>query len=72
MHLEPYQTKVNNELVHSHHKYSDLAQQYGTPLYIFDEESFRDRVYRFKEALENPYFETDFFFASFYFFRVEL
>lgn len=64
MHLEPYQTKVNNELVHSHHKYSDLAQQYGTPLYIFDEESFRDRVYRFKEALENPYFETELLFAS--------
>lgn len=64
MQLESYQSIENNELVHSNHKYSDLAQQYGTPLYIFDEESFRERVFNFKAALENPYFETELLFAS--------
>lgn len=64
MKLEQYQSIENNELIHSGHSYRELAKKYGTPLYIFDEESFRERVASFKHALKNPYFETELLFAS--------
>ncbi|XJS09770.1 diaminopimelate decarboxylase [Aerococcaceae bacterium WGS1372] len=64
MRLESYQTIENKMLVHSGHTYDSLAEAYGTPLYIFDEESFRERVMNFKEALKSPYFGTELLFAS--------
>lgn len=64
MQLKSYQTIVEGTLQHSGHTYEQLAQTYGTPLYIFDEESFRERVLAYKHALENPYFEAEVLFAS--------
>lgn len=64
MRLESYQTIQDNILLHSGHTYESFAESYGTPLYIFDEESFRERVMSFKAAMETPYFETELLFAS--------
>lgn len=64
MKLESYQTIVNDELVHSGHSYQDLAHQYGTPLYIFDEASFRKRIESYTENFHSDIFETQVLFAS--------
>lgn len=64
MRLEGYQAIKNGELTHSGHRYQDLAKEYNTPLYIFDEESFRTRIKDYVKALENPYFETEVLYAS--------
>ncbi|MGX7077681.1 diaminopimelate decarboxylase [Globicatella sanguinis] len=64
MKLESYQTIANNELVHSGHSYQELANQYGTPLYIFDEASFRRRIESYTENFHSDLFETQVLFAS--------
>lgn len=64
MKLETYQTIVNDELVHSGHSYQELANQYGTPLYIFDEASFRKRIESYTENFHSDSFETQVLFAS--------
>lgn len=64
MKLERYQTIVNNALVHSGHSYQDLASQYGTPLYIFDEESFKQRIAVYSDNFQSDVFETQVLFAS--------
>lgn len=64
MRLEQYQQINTGHLEHSGHNYETLAQTYGTPLYIFDETSFRDRVQSYKQAVSNDYFETEVLFAS--------
>ncbi|UUX34051.1 diaminopimelate decarboxylase [Fundicoccus culcitae] len=64
MKLESYQTIVNGQLQHDGLSYQYLAETYGTPLYIFDETTFVQRVKDYKEALSNPYFETEVLFAS--------
>lgn len=64
MKLETYQTIVNDELVHSGHSYQKLANQYGTPLYIFDEASFRKRIESYTENFHSDSFETQVLFAS--------
>ena len=64
MKLESYQTIVNGELVHSGHSYQELANQYGTPLYIFDEASFRKRIESYTANFHSDLFETQVLFAS--------
>ncbi|MHA3225546.1 diaminopimelate decarboxylase [Globicatella sulfidifaciens] len=64
MKLESYQTVVNDELVHSGHSYQELANQYGTPLYIFDEGSFRKRIESYTANFHSALFETQVLFAS--------
>lgn len=64
MKLESYQNIVNDELVHSGHSYQKLANQYGTPLYIFDEASFRNRIATYTENFHSDLFETQVLFAS--------
>lgn len=64
MRLEKYQSIVEGRLKHSGHDYVGFASQYGTPLYIFDEESFRERVLAYRQAVKSPYFETDVLYAS--------
>lgn len=64
MRLEHYQQIDAGQLEHACHDYETLAQTYGTPLYIFDETSFRDRVASYRKAVSNDYFETEVLFAS--------
>ncbi|MBR7926971.1 diaminopimelate decarboxylase [Aerococcaceae bacterium zg-ZUI334] len=64
MKLETYQIIQNNALTHRGHQYHELATQYGTPLYIFDETSFKERVLAYKKSFESPYFETQILYAS--------
>lgn len=64
MKLETYQNIVNGELVHSGHSYQELANQYGTPLYIFDEASFRKRIESYTANFHSDLFETQVLFAS--------
>lgn len=64
MKLETYQNIVNDELVHSGHSYQELANQYGTPLYIFDEASFRKRIESYTANFHSDLFETQVLFAS--------
>ncbi|MGO4938742.1 diaminopimelate decarboxylase [Fundicoccus sp. Sow4_D5] len=64
MRLEKYQSIIGGRLKHSGHDYVELANQYGTPLYIFDEASFRERILAYREAVKSTYFETDVLFAS--------
>lgn len=64
MKLQNYQKIIGDHLTHSQHSYSDLKEKYGTPLYIIDEESFRDRIVKYKQSLKNDYFETELLFAS--------
>lgn len=64
MRLESYQQISDGNLLHSDHSYEDLAQEYGTPLYIFDEESFVDRITAYKNSLKSEHFETQILFAS--------
>ena len=64
MKLETYQNIVNDELVHSGHSYQELANQYGTPLYIFDEVSFRKRIESYTANFHSDLFETQVLFAS--------
>lgn len=64
MRLEQYQRIEAGHLQHSGHRYDTLAETYGTPLYIFDESSFRERVMAYKSALTNDFFETEVLFAS--------
>ena len=64
MKLESYQTVVNDELVHSGHSYQELANQYGTPLYIIDEASFRKRIQSYTANFHSALFETQVLFAS--------
>lgn len=64
MRLEQYQAIEAGHLHHSGHRYDTLAETYGTPLYIFDETSFRERVKAYKSALDSDFFETEVLFAS--------
>lgn len=64
MRLENYQSIVGGRLKHSDHDYIEFAKTYGTPLYIFDEASFRERVLAYRQAVATPYFETDVLYAS--------
>lgn len=64
MRLENYQFIQEGELVHDGVRYEDLAQEFGTPLYIFDEDSFRQRLRAYKEALRSDYFDTELLYAS--------
>ena len=64
MRLEKYQEIVGGRLKHSGHDYLELAKEYGTPLYIFDEASFRDRILAYRQAVETSAFETEVLYAS--------
>lgn len=64
MRLETYQSIVGGRLKHASHDYVEFASQYGTPLYIFDEASFRERILAYRQAIMSPYFETDVLYAS--------
>ena len=64
MRLEKYQNVQDGRLKHAGHDYLELAETYGTPLYIFDEASFRERVKGYHQAMETPYFETEVLYAS--------
>lgn len=64
MKLETYQSIDGHQLLHANHSYEMLAQTYGTPLYIFDQQSFVDRVKAYKEAFKSQQFETQVLFAS--------
>ncbi|MBF6626492.1 diaminopimelate decarboxylase [Aerococcaceae bacterium zg-BR9] len=64
MKLESYQTINNHVLTHRGHQYLELAATYGTPLYIFDETSFKERVVSYKNAFQSPHFDTQILYAS--------
>ena len=64
MRLEKYQNVQEGRLKHAGHDYLELAETYGTPLYIFDEASFRERVKGYQKAMETPYFKTEVLYAS--------
>lgn len=64
MRLESYQTIVDGELQHSGQSYEELKEKFGTPLYIFDEESFKNRVRAYQEAFASEIFETEVIYAS--------
>ncbi|MGX7092749.1 diaminopimelate decarboxylase [Hutsoniella sourekii] len=64
MKLENYQEIRDGKLYHRHYSYQDIAEQFGTPLYIFDEVSFRERVQAYKKAIQTDYFQTEILFAS--------
>ena len=42
----------------------DLAREFGTPLYVMDEEAIRDNCRRYKAAFEARYLKNDISFAS--------
>lgn len=64
MRLESYQVIHNDKLLHRNHSYEDLANRYGTPLYLFDEPSFIERVNRYKLNFQSEQFETQVLYAS--------
>lgn len=64
MKLEQYQAINNGRLEHSGHDYQMLADTYGTPLYIFDEESFIQRVKGYQTAVKTQHFDTQVLYAS--------
>lgn len=64
MRLTNYQQIENGSLKHRNFSYSELAEEYGTPLYIFDETSFIERIKAYKKAIKTPYYESEILFAS--------
>lgn len=64
MRLTGYQKIQDGQLVHNVLDYKMLAKEYGTPLYIFDEGSFIDRVKAYQAAFQSDRFETEILYAS--------
>lgn len=64
MKLEKYQQIVADQLTHRGHSYEDLAEKYQTPLYIFDEPSFIERVNGYREQLKSDKFDSEVLYAS--------
>lgn len=64
MRLENYQMIQGDVLTHRGHSYEEMAQTYQTPLYIFDETSFIDRVEGYREGLKSTKFESEVLYAS--------
>lgn len=44
---------INGELTLHGHKLTDIAQKYGTPLFVYDEEMIRNQCRRFHQALKS-------------------
>ena len=55
---------VNNELYIGNYRLKDLAQQYGTPLYVYDEAGVRDKIARYKKGLQSNLFKCNVVYAS--------
>ena len=64
MRLENYQQIQGDVLTHRGHSYEEMAQTYQTPLYIFDETSFIERVKGYREGLKSDKFESEVLYAS--------
>ncbi len=47
----------DNELFFASQKVSSLAEKYGTPLYLMDEDRIRERIRSFKNAVKNTFGE---------------
>jgi diaminopimelate decarboxylase len=64
--LLPSDTSVDatGELVVGGCRLSDLAREYGTPLYVFDEDALRAQVQRFRSALVDEWGNGMVYFAS--------
>ncbi|MGL5244247.1 MAG: diaminopimelate decarboxylase family protein, partial [Sarcina sp.] len=45
-------------------KYSELAEEFATPLYVLDEELIRDNCKKFKKAFSNDNFKTEVIYAG--------
>jgi diaminopimelate decarboxylase len=55
---------VDSRLVLSDDRVRELAERYGTPLYVIDEAHLRERVRSFKTAFERSYPKTELTYAS--------
>ncbi len=54
----------NHRLHYSDVDLMDLAQRYGTPLHVFDEEQIQETAARFKNAFSHPEVATEVLYAS--------
>lgn len=50
-----YQVNSKGELIFAKHSVCDLAKEFGTPLYIMDEEKIRENLRKFKSALNQAF-----------------
>lgn len=57
------QTK-NNQLYIEGLSFKDLADQYGTPLYIYDQAALEKRMETYYNTFTSPLFETKVLYAS--------
>ncbi|MBG9982022.1 diaminopimelate decarboxylase [Aerococcaceae bacterium DSM 111020] len=64
MKLESYQQIKDDRLTHRGYDYERIAQEYQTPLYIFDEPSFIERVKGYRDQFQSEVFETEILYAS--------
>ncbi len=64
MKLENYQQIKDDRLTHRGNDYETLAQTYQTPLYIFDETSFIERVKGYRDHFQSKLFDTEILYAS--------
>ena len=55
---------INGELYMGDFKLSDLAKQYKTPLYVYDEEGILDKIETFKKHFVSEQFECEIIYAS--------
>lgn len=64
MKLTDYQQIIDGQLKHRNFSYEDLAAEYQTPLYLFDEDHFKEKVTAYREAFKHPELETQILYAS--------
>ena len=57
MKLTDYQQIIDGQLKHRNFSYEDLAAEYQTPLYLFDEDYFKEKVTAYRDAFKHPELE---------------
>ena len=55
---------INNELYLGKYKLSDLGKEYGTPLYVFDEDDLDSKMSFYKNTFKSDLFDTRVVYAS--------
>ncbi|SJZ68951.1 diaminopimelate decarboxylase [Pilibacter termitis] len=61
-----------NELTIAGVKATELAREYGTPLYVYDQEKIEEKLLEFKENFTSPRFKTKILYASKAFQTIEM
>ena len=63
---------INNELTMHGHKLTDIAKEYGTPLFVYDEVMIRNQCRRFHQALKSSGLKYTICYASKAFSSIQL